>query len=143
MYKAIIAIGIAAAACLAVGCGSSGDETAEVALTKAEFIKQAEAICSKAKDQARTAATELEKAKGRPLDLSAAFGQVIGPALEQEAKELQALTAPQGDEAKLDQMFANLSEAAAAITEGSSPSASASNAYIKETKAYGLEACQF
>jgi hypothetical protein len=143
MYKAIIAIGIAAATCLVAGCGSSGDGTATAAVTKAQFIKQAEAICSKAQDRAKNAGAEWEKANGKPLDLDTALRQVIGPALEREAKELQSLTAPEGDEVRVDRMFGNLSKAAAAITEGSKPSASTSNAFIKETQAYGLEACQF
>lgn len=141
MYKVTIAIGIAAAACLITGCGSTSDETAEAAVSKTQFIKQASAICSKARDKAGKAAATLEETKGKTLDLDTVLQQVIGPALRQEAEELQALTAPEGDEAKVARMVGNLSKGANSMTEGRS-SASASEAFVKEATAYGLKACQ-
>lgn len=142
MYKAIIAIGIVATACLVAGCGSSSDETAEAAVTKAQFVKQATAICEKARDEAQNAAAAWEKAKGKSLELDAAFTQVIGPALKQEARELQSLAVPEEDAARVARMFENLSEVAAAVTEGNgSRSVSASKAFRTEVDAYGLEAC--
>jgi hypothetical protein len=144
MYKAIIAIGIIAAACVVAGCGSS-EETAEAAVTKAEFIKQAEAICDEARYEARNAEAAWEKAEGKRLDFATALRQVIGPALQQEAEELQSLTVPKEDEAKLTRMFGNLSKGATAFAAEGLKSKSTLNyeAFKREAEAYGLGACRF
>lgn len=142
MHKAIVVIGIAAAACLVAGCGN-GDGTATAAVTKAQFLEQAEAICNEAREEAQNAAAAWEKAKNKKLDLDTAFRQVIGPALKQEAEELQSLAAPEGDEARLARMFEDLSEVATAATGGSNSgsASSAARAFQQEAAAYGLEAC--
>lgn len=144
MYRAIIAIGTATAACLVAGCGGSSDETAEAAATKAQFIKQAEAICNNVRNEAQDAAVAWEKANDEMLDVETAFEEVIGPSLKREAKELQALTVPDGDAASVARMIENLSQgAAASVKEGPTPKSSSSiEAFQREAKRYGLAACQ-
>lgn len=144
MYKATIAIGIVAAACVVIGCGSSSDETAEAAVTKAQFIKQAEAICSKTQEQGRKARIAWEQENGEELDFHTAFKYIIGPSLEKQAEELESLQAPKGDEARLARMTANLSRGAAGFTAAGTKSKTGSKfeAFQREAEAYGLVACR-
>jgi len=144
MYKAIIAIGVATAACLVAGCGGSGGgETAATGMTKAQFIKKAEAICSKTQEEGREARIALEKAKGEELELDVAVRRIVGPTLKKEAEELRSLTAPAGEKEKLTRMIDNLSESAAAFAAKGSKTTSTPNfeAFRREIEAYGLEAC--
>jgi hypothetical protein len=143
MYKAIIAIGIAVAACFAAGCGSSGDETAAAAVSKAQFIKQAEAVCNKTLAEGRATRIAWEKANGKIMDPEIAFRRIVGPTLKQEAKELRTLAAPEKDEAKLARLINNLSKGADSyVTEGMKPKSTANfEAFQREAAAYGLGAC--
>lgn len=143
MHKPIIAIGILVAACLAASCGDSGEGTATAAVTKAEFVEQAEAICSKAQEEGGNSRITWEKANGEELGFERTVKLIIGPALVQEAKELRALTAPAKDQAKVTQMIDNLSKAAAGFTaEGSKAKAASSfETFESEAKAYALEGC--
>jgi hypothetical protein len=144
MYKAIIAIGIAMAACLVAGCGSSGNETTTAGMTKAQFIKQASAICTKVQAEGRNARIALEKASGKELGLYAAFKRIVGPTLKQEAEELRSLQAPAKEKAKVARMIANLSKGAAGFVAAGTNTKSAAEweAFVGEAEAYGLEACR-
>lgn len=100
MYKAIIAIGILAAACLAAGCGGSSDETAAAAVTEPQFMKQARTICSKTqKELAVTVA-------GNGID----FGRASS-LLKREAEELEAIEGPDSVESKVEPLVASVTKA--------------------------------
>lgn len=116
---ALVALGVFAA-----GCGG-GDETTDetVALTKAEFIKQGDAICKKGNDQSEKEAEEfaeendftLEKASDEQLE--EAVAEVLVPNLNQQAEELDALGAPEGDEEKVEEIIVSLEGAADEIED--------------------------
>lgn len=146
MYKGIIAIAIAAVACLAAGCGSSNDgtATATVAVTKAEFTKQAEAVCTKAQKQGVKDRIAWEKANGEEMEYENSIRLILGPTLQREAKQLQSLQAPEGEEQQLTRMINNLAKSAAAFAgEGSkSKSIAKFKAFQREAEAYGLESCR-
>jgi hypothetical protein len=143
MYKAIIAIGIVVAACLVAGCGSSDDGTATAAVTKAEFVEQAEAICNKAQEEGGKSRIAWEKTNGEELGFERSIKFILGPALKQEAEELQALKVPAEDKAKVAKMIDNLSKGANSFTAEGSKAKATSNfeTFQSEAKAYGLEAC--
>jgi len=106
--KALLAIGMAIALAAAVaGCGggddSSGDSSA-AALTKAEFIKQADQVCKKGEEA--LAAEGEEFAEDNDIDIENPTEEqkeevildVVGPALHKQGEELAALGAPEGEE---------------------------------------------
>lgn len=158
MYRAvIIAIGMGAAAFLAAGCGGGGGGTAAAVsqstsatsnLTKAEFIKQADAICSKvAKEREAAIESWEEELPGGPAEAQKNFNdglkEVVAPTLQQEAEELEALGAPVKDAALIGRMIGNLKQGSVAVAERGFKGAAGSSLpiYEKEAIAFGLTDC--
>lgn len=118
---------LVALAALVAGCGGSDDTTDEtVTLTKAEFIKQGDAICKEANEENETEAEEfaeendfkLEKAsKGQ---LEEAVAEVLVPSLNKQVEELDALGAPEGDEEQVEEIIVSLEDVAAEVEDDSS-----------------------
>lgn len=149
MYKAIIAIGIAAAACLVAGCGSSGDATATAAVTKAEFIKQADAVCSKIAKEREAAITVWEKeypggADAAQEDVDDGLEKVISPSMQHEVEELEALEPPAQDGETIEKMIANLKKGSTVIADQGVAGIPKSGIpqYEKEAAKYGFKVCQ-
>jgi hypothetical protein len=87
---------------LASGCGGGGDTQ----LSKAEFLKQANAICTKAheKEQAKFAVFLKAHSESHlnPNDNMKALVLIIGvPAIRTQVEELEALRVPTGDAEKI------------------------------------------
>ena len=146
MWKAILAgVCCVGAVGLVLGCGSGEGEATSVPLTKAQFIKKAQAICDQVRNEAQDAAATREKAEGKPLDIDVAFKKVVGPSLQREAAKLGALSAPEEDKAELAHMIENLAMGAAAYATGRASVQSISHieSFKNEAKAYGLQACLF
>lgn len=126
MNKALLAtlVALVALAALVAGCGG-GDETTDgtVALTKAEFIEQGDAVCKKgnrlsekeAEEFAEENEFELEKASDEQLE--EAVTEVLVPNLSQQAEELDALGAPEGDEEQVEEIIVSLEGAAEEIED--------------------------
>ena len=126
MNKALLAAvaALLALAALVAGCGG-GDETTDesVTLTKTEFIKQGDEICKKGNDQSEKEAEEfaedndftLEKASNEQLE--EAVVEVLVPSLNQQAEEIDALGAPEGDEKKVEELVVSLEDAADEIED--------------------------
>lgn len=98
-----LSVAVATVAFLVVGCGGGDDETA---LTKAQFIKQADAICKKADVVQGKALVKLEEEKkmeDRPKAEQGELTTTVGlePMLE-EAEGIAELPAPEGDEAEIE-----------------------------------------
>jgi hypothetical protein len=116
---------VMALAVIAAGCGSSDDDSTEatVTLTKAEFIKQGDAICEKSNKQSESEAEEFAEENGFDLEnpdkekLEEAIVEVLVPSLNQQAEEIDALGAPEGDEEKVEAIVASLEDAAAEIED--------------------------
>src|SRR3954454_14053364 len=122
MYRLILAMGMAAATCFALGCGSSGSEATSAPLSKAQFIKQADGICAKAVKEREAAADSWRKelpggAAEAEAKLEEGFKEVIAPALQQEAEELEALAAPEKDQNEVAKMLTTLSHAGQVIAQ--------------------------
>ncbi len=145
---------LCAVAIVAAGCGSSDDSTTDSteSLTKVEFLKQGNAICTEGNETIDAGFEELAEEKNldensRPPQsvLDEAAETILIPSVTKQIEELRALGTPEGDEGELDQL---LTAAEAAIEEGeedpSSMSSENSNpfeAVNKEAAAYGLTAC--
>jgi hypothetical protein len=126
LNKALLAAlaALVALAAVVAGCGGGDDTTDETAtLTKAEFIKQGDAICKKGNDQSEKEAEEfaedndfsLEKASKDQLE--EAVSEVLVPNLERQAEELAALGAPEGDEEKVEEIVVSLEDATGEIED--------------------------
>ncbi len=131
---------------IASGCGG-GDSSSQ--LTKAEFVKQAGAICEKA-DETQSASFQAY-AKTHSGDLSKKAEQekvivAVGlPPIEVEAEELADLDAPSDDENQIQAIVDGINEA---IDEGKEDPTSLSsgignpfNKVNKLAREYGLKGC--
>ena len=158
MSKGILASALTAIVLGAIvaGCGggddsssSGGDETA-AALSKAEFIKQADAICLKGNEsiasEAEDFAEENDVDTEDPTEAQQeeVVSEVVGPGVRQQAEEINELAAPSGDEAEIEAMVKavesgaeELEEEPKALLEGENPLGEAS----KLARAYGLKEC--
>ncbi len=91
------------------GCGG-GDEEAGFSpvvsepLSKAEFLRQADEICLSSESRIEAAADDLVSAPGGldPKAVSDVAINIAVPALEAEADAIEALGAPEGDEAEVE-----------------------------------------
>jgi len=96
------------------GCGGGSDSTAS--LTKAQFVKQADAICRKV-DKSQTAGLDkLTKEFSDPTKITKAVQKTWIleqglPSVQQEAEEIAALGAPSGDEEQVAAIVKGIEEA--------------------------------
>lgn len=126
MSKAFLAVSMAiVAAAIVVGCGG-GDDTSDsstATLSKAEFIKEADAICADADQQGQEEAEEFAKENDFSLDaptdeqLEEAISAILAPSLNQQAEEISALGAPEGDEEQIEALTASLEDVAGKIED--------------------------
>ncbi|HVY97812.1 MAG TPA: hypothetical protein VHA54_12695 [Solirubrobacterales bacterium] len=118
-------------------------------LTKAVFVKRADAICAVVPNEYRSLATSMAKEreaakKPKPTVQEIADGAAIPP-LEKAAAKLQSLNPPAGDVPKLEAIVAALESAAQGLGENpnskfggpGSPFAE----FQKLTREYGLKGC--
>ena len=136
----LVGLGLVVAAGVVLGCGSSEDETASTPLTKAQFVKQANAICEERGKERQDKFASWEQ---QSSDFDAGLKKVIVPSVRQEVEELEALSPPAKDEAKVSKMIENLSEVADAIEKEGAEGISGSGLsdFERETEAYGLDVC--
>jgi len=150
----LAAAGLLAMALLVAGCGSDSDtgtasDEAPVALTKPEFVKQANQICAqglKEKDKAVAASLkESAQAGGPPTskDIEKMVEEAVLPAYGKTIDQLGQLGAPKGDEAKVEKMVGQF-EAAMKTAEADPVKATKKNVFVAADEAaedYGLGAC--
>lgn len=113
MSKRLIALLFGALAiALIAGCGggddtsSTGGDSSESAssLTKAEFIKQADAICEESNESVSAEAEEFAEENGIDIEKPTTAEQeevvsgVVAPAIREQAEKIDELGAPSGDE---------------------------------------------
>ncbi len=122
-FLAALAALVALAAVAGCGGGDSTTDSTTVVLTKTAFIKQGDAICSKANDKNETEAREFAKdhdfdPEGASKDqLEQLVEGVLVPSLNQQAEELDALGAPEGDEEQVEAIVVALEDAAGEIED--------------------------
>lgn len=147
MLKAILAIAMAIALVAVTACGS--DDGGEEALTKVEFIEQGDEICRQAEKRSEPEAEEFaeendfELEKATDAELEEAIAAVLVPALEQQAEEIDALGAPEGDEEEIEAIVVALRDGAAEVDDD--PSLAFEGEPLKEAsqlaRDYGFEVC--
>ncbi|MSO42294.1 MAG: hypothetical protein EXQ70_10450 [Solirubrobacterales bacterium] len=112
----LLAVCALAIGAVVAGCGSdddSSDETSSDALTKSQFVSQADAICATGNKKLDQAASELgnNPSKGQ---IEAFASDDAVPTIQAEVDQIGALAAPEGDE---DQVDAILTAAQDAVDE--------------------------
>jgi hypothetical protein len=165
--------GVLAIAIVAAGCGSSGGDTSSsgssgssgssdssssdttattttAALSKTEFIKQGDAICTKGSESIETEANEFAKEnnvntkKPTKAQKEEVIVAVVAPDLRKQAEEIAELGTPSGEEAEVEAIVAAVEGAADELEEtpsllfaSKSPLSKASELSSK----YGFKVC--
>jgi maltose-binding protein MalE len=150
--------GVVAIAIVAAGCGSSSDDTSgssdttetTAALSKAEFIKQGDAICTKGNKSIETEANEFAEEnkvntkKPTKAQKEEVITEVVAPSVRKQGEEIAELGAPSGDEAEVEAIVAaveggaeELEEDPNLLIEGKNPLAKGS----KLADSYGFKVC--
>jgi hypothetical protein len=139
-----------AVALVVTGCGGDDESSAGPTISKAAFIKKADAICTHGNKRMELAfASFLEEKKNikhpSKADYEALVGKVLVPNLNQEIKEIRALGAPSGDEDRVDDFLEALEEGIETAERDPKVVISTSNAVFgissRLAKEYGLEVC--
>jgi hypothetical protein len=137
------------------GCGSdssTGSDSSDepVALSKPQFVKQANEICSeglKEKDKAVASSLKELSASGgspKPKELEKAIEESVFPSYRKLIDSLGELGAPKGDEAQVEKMIAEY-EAAMQSAEAEPAKAIKQNMFAsadKNAEGYGLKNCR-
>jgi hypothetical protein len=135
------------------GCGG-GSETSE--MTKADFVKSANAVCANQREEWRSTLKSLAKksaeSKGGQAGFTAvrkrseaAFESTLLPALKKELEGLEELQVPQSDDAEVEAILRSLSSGINDLEQqGSEGLLNAKNfaGFEKKSEAYGLD-CGF
>ena len=141
MNKALwVLVAALAAGLLAVGCNGD-DEDSEEALTKEEWITQADQICEQDNQELEQAGANIQSQE----DAEQFVSDTLVPKLNEEIDELRSLSAPEGDE---DQINAILDAAQNGADEiEANPTAisnEATNPFAEANRLaneYGLKVC--
>jgi hypothetical protein len=143
----LIACILAALSLLFAGCGGGDDETSS--LTKAQFVKQGNALCKKAEEEKGKAIKSLVA----KLNPRAQFTMerkeqlvvtIILPPYEQTTEDLQNLGAPEGDEEKVEAIVKAREEAAKKTKADPGVAVTSTREFVDANKLatdYGLTSC--
>jgi len=114
-----IAVLAAAAAILviAAGCGGGSDSSDSSSVTKAQFVKEADAICTKGDKQNEKEFEEfaeehnLSEGKEPSKEVQEeAVQDLVVPGVRQQIEEIDDLAVPSGDEAKIEEVVTSVEE---------------------------------
>jgi hypothetical protein len=149
-FLALLPVSVVAFALVAAGCGGGSDEAT---LTKIEFLKKGNAICSAGGQEIKEGFAEFEKEEGPrentpPTEAQSkkASETILIPAVNRQIEGLRSLGTPEGDEGEVDEILTNAEEAletaeedpvALIEEEGESPFAKVN----REAREYGLTVC--
>jgi hypothetical protein len=146
-----VAVLVALAAVVA-GCGGSDDSDTSASLTKAQFVKQADAICVNSNKEIESEFESYAKEKGWDENKEPSKDQqeeaivdVVAPNIQGQVDEIKDLGAPEGDEETIETMLAAVEEGVEELEEnpgqlteeGKNPLAKGS----KLARDYGLAEC--
>jgi hypothetical protein len=138
---------------VASGCGSSGDGgTTSSSLSKAEFIKKGDKLCTRVENErgkAISAFYDQEEASSvQELGVKGQEKMILNVALPPVKKlggELEALGVPEGDEEEVEAIFDALDESVAQVEQSPVSVVSASESPFQEPKElagkYGFKVC--
>lgn len=144
---------LVAIALIVAGCGSDSSTTDSTAtLTKAEYLKQGNAICAAGNKEINAGfekffeENEFSK-KNQPTqaDFQEAAEEVVIPSVRKQIDELEELEAPEGEEEKYEALFENAEAQLEKGEEDPSLLTDENNDLFagvnKEAKALGLGSC--
>jgi hypothetical protein len=138
---------LVAVALIAAGCGSSDDSTTDstASLTKAEFVKQGNAICDAGNKEINAGFEEFLPKGKQPskAELDEAIETVLIPSVTRQVEEVRALGAPEGEEEAVEDFLVGAEEE---LEKGEEEPASLAtdasfNKTNQEAKAIGLTSC--
>jgi len=139
---------VAALGALVIGCGGGGEETtASADVTKAQFLKEAGAVCvTRKKDwnsKAEALAREYQE-DGKeitPKEANRFLDEELFPLMQEEQEKLESLEVPVADEARIRKMLRTRAKAVEAVGDRGVAALSdpaTFGAFWKESQAYGL-----
>lgn len=154
MNKRLFALFVAALACVVAvaGCGSSDDNDSTASLSKAQFVKQGNAICRKGNAKIESEFEEFaenhqlqeNKKPSKPV-LEEATETILVPQISNQVEEIRALGTPEGDEGEVDAILGGAEEAVEEAEEDPATFAEGESAKLKEVnkeaREYGLTVC--
>lgn len=147
-------VAVAAAALVAAGCGSSDDSTTDSteSLTKAQFLKQGNAICAAGNEEINTGFEKFfeeneftKKKQPTEAQFEEAAEEVVLPSVRKQIDELKELSPPEGEEEQFETLFENAEAQLEKGEEDTSLLVDENNDLFasvnKEAKALGLGSC--
>jgi hypothetical protein len=142
----VLIAAVAAVALVAAGCGSDDSTTDSTAsLTKAEFLKQGNAICDAGNKEINAGFNEFLPKGKEPskAELDEAMETVLIPSIAKQIEEIRALGAPEGEEEAVEDFLVGAEEE---LEKGEEePASLATEASFSKTsqeaKAIGLTSC--
>lgn len=127
----------AAIALLVVGCGGGGSSDSTATVTKAQFVKEANAICEQANKVQLAAAAIGEKQGKTRAEL---ISQALIP-IQTQAEEVGKLDPPQGDQQQIDAIVKGLEDGVKVVEADPTAFESAFTKVDKLAVKYGLTSC--
>ena len=102
--------GVAAVAFLIAGCGSSDDSTTDSGstVTKADFVKQGQAICAAGNKEIEEGFKEILPSGKKPSEdqIAEAMETVLIPSVKKQLGEIEEIGAPEGEDEAVDAFIA-------------------------------------
>lgn len=142
----LISVSVALVACLALaGCGDDKSTSSDrTTLTKAEVIKQGDAICRASQDRINKASASLATGEPTEAQATAFITDTLVPELEGQIRDLRKLVPPAADAAKLDAMLDSLAADVAKAKQDPRGMLTSDGAFVEAgrlAEAYGFQVC--
>lgn len=151
MRFAVVSLGVFAMLLGFAGCGGgNGDQTTTASIGKAEFVKEANAICVKGEEKLHSDFVAFSNEKNDNPNPSKAeyeefIDRVIAPNMSRQTAEIRALGVPAGDEVRVDELLSAAEEGLQKAKENPEFVTTRNRELfakaIKLATAYGLAAC--
>lgn len=148
--RGVFLIALAALAALVVGCGD-GDETTTASLTKPQFLTQGNALCKELETKRSNEVNDIIAGLKPGEKLSDArqtqmVETIIIPNYEEAIDGLEELGAPEGDEAKVEELIKAMEKTQKTLEED--PEEAIFNVLMFEepnklAQSYGLNSCVY
>lgn len=147
-----IAISVLALAAVAAGCGGGDDsgDSSSTTLTKAEFIKEADAICVKGneaiEEEVEDFAVDNDVDTENPTkeQQEEVIADVVAPGTRAQVEEISELGAPSGDEETIEAMVEAVETASTELEDDPGQLLEEGNPLAEGSKLareYGLKEC--
>jgi hypothetical protein len=147
-----VLVALVAISMIAAGCGGGDDSSSDSSsITKAQFIKQADAICEKGNKENEAEFEEFAEEKNlsenkepTKAQQEEAITDIVAPGVQKQIEEIDALGAPEGDEKQVEAIVTSVEEGVEEIEENPGSLIKGENPLGKGSKLakeYGLKAC--